>query len=158
MTQLAKRIGLLVSFFSVGLVTGSTPGLAGAPGGTLYLEVGADPSTLNPITSSDAYASQIQSYVFSSLMDRSEETYEWMPALAEKYTISKDGKTFTFTLRQGAKWHDGKPVTAGPSADGATGRWVIVARSIRVKWCSFHDQSVWPVTSDSNGSMRFRPR
>lgn len=32
--------------------------------------------------------------------------------LAEKYEVSKDGKTITFTMRDGAKWHDGEPVTA----------------------------------------------
>jgi microcin C transport system substrate-binding protein len=97
----------------VGLVYPIGIGALAAPDtGTLYLEFSADPSTLNPITSSDAYASQVQAYVFSSLMDRSEDTFEWTPALAEKYSISKDGKTFTFTLRKGVKWHDGKPLTA----------------------------------------------
>ena len=79
---------------------------------TLYLELSADPATLNPITSSDYYASLVQGYIFNSLMDRSEDTYEWLPSLAEKYEISKDGKSFTFTLRDGVKWHDGQPVTA----------------------------------------------
>jgi microcin C transport system substrate-binding protein len=104
--RLAALFCLVSSTFAASL------GHAAPDPGTLYLEVSADPSTLNPITSSDAYASQIQNYVFSSLMDRSEETYEWMPALAEKYVVSKDGKTFTFTLRKGVKWHDGTPVTA----------------------------------------------
>lgn len=32
--------------------------------------------------------------------------------LAESYTVSSDGTRFTFTIRDGAKWHDGTPVTA----------------------------------------------
>ncbi|MFN7683846.1 MAG: peptide-binding protein [Oligoflexia bacterium] len=84
----------------------------GPEGGTFYLRLDAEPTTLNPITSSDAYATQVQRYVMNSLMSRSEETYEWMPALAESYTTSKDGKSFTFRLRKGVKWHDGKPLTA----------------------------------------------
>ncbi|WP_197442503.1 peptide ABC transporter substrate-binding protein [Lignipirellula cremea] len=34
------------------------------------------------------------------------------PAAASAYTISEDGRTYTFTMRQGAKWSNGDPVTA----------------------------------------------
>ncbi|MBI2910338.1 MAG: ABC transporter substrate-binding protein [Chloroflexi bacterium] len=37
---------------------------------------------------------------------------ELIGELAEKWELSSDGKTFTFHLRNGVKWHDGKPLTA----------------------------------------------
>jgi microcin C transport system substrate-binding protein len=82
-----------------------------APKGTFNYNLSKEPTTLNPITSTDAYASTVQAYVMDTLMTRNENTYDWQPALAEKAETSKDGTTFTFTIREGVKFHDGKPVT-----------------------------------------------
>ncbi|HWR56234.1 MAG TPA: ABC transporter substrate-binding protein, partial [Negativicutes bacterium] len=48
--------------------------------------------------------------IFDSLLERDEQGY--IPWLAEKWDVSPDGKSYTFTLRTGVKWHDGKPLTA----------------------------------------------
>ncbi len=105
----------VVSILALSLVTGGCTkkqaGTAQQPG-TFYEQIDADPTTLNPITSADYYASSVQGYIFSTLLERDENNWDWVPSLAEKYEISKDGKTFTFTIRDGVKWHDGKPVTA----------------------------------------------
>lgn len=102
---------LLSSLFSLWI---STQAIAGTPvpGGTLYLHFPVDPTTLNPITSTDGYASDVQGYVFQSLLSRDDDTYKWIPNLAEKWEVPKDGKSITYKLRPGLKWQDGKPLTA----------------------------------------------
>ena len=81
-------------------------------GGTFTINATGEPTTLNPITSTDLYATTVHGYVMDSLLDRNPETYEVIPGLAEKFEISEDGKLFTFTIRKDAKWSDGKPLTA----------------------------------------------
>ncbi len=87
-------------------------GNSNAPqGGEFKMNLEEVPTTLNPLSSSDAYASVVQSFIMESLMERSPESYDWHPMLAKDFVVSKDGLSFEFTLRDGATWHDGKPVT-----------------------------------------------
>lgn len=97
---------LFISLFSLQSYAQKRP-----QGGDFTLAILSEPSTLNPINSSDAYASNIQSYVMEGLLSRDEDTYELKAELAEKWDISKDKKVFTFTLRENLKWSDGKPLT-----------------------------------------------
>ncbi len=78
----------------------------------IYYNIGGEPTTLNPLASTDGYSTAVQAYVFESLLTRDLDSYEWKPALATEWEISKDNKVFTFKLRQNVKWHDGKEFTA----------------------------------------------
>ena len=81
-------------------------------GGTLRLNFNAEPQTLNPLTSRDAYASYIHDYIFEQLIERNPDTLEWEPMLAERWEVSDDGLTITFHLDPKARFSDGSPVTA----------------------------------------------
>ena len=112
-----SALGLLLALAST-LASGpatATPVITGNPsapqGGEFKINLNLEPESLNPLTSTDLYGREVQAYMLDTLMERDPETYDWKPALAEKYEISKDGKQFTFTLRKGAKFHDGKPIT-----------------------------------------------
>lgn len=48
--------------------------------------------------------------IFDSLLERGEKGY--IPWIADKWDISKDGLIYTFTLKENVKWQDGKPMTA----------------------------------------------
>ena len=68
-------------------------------------------TTLDPMRS--AAAGNIEPYglLYARLIRKNYETGELEPGLAESWTVSDDGKTYTFTLRD-AKFSDGSPITA----------------------------------------------
>lgn len=103
----------LILFFSAHSYA-AAPNAEAPVGGsfTRNMDFGGEPATLHPIMASDIYADDVHNYVFDSLVRRDPETFDWKPRLAEKWEISKDGKTFTFFLRKNLKFHDGKPITA----------------------------------------------
>ena len=100
------------SSFSAVPKKATAPNASAPQGGTFVRNLGAEPTSLHPITSTDLYSSYVKQLVLDTMLDRSSSTYDWIPRLAEKWEISKDGKVFTFFLRPGATFHDGKPVTA----------------------------------------------
>ena len=73
-------------------------------------------ATLTPYVSSDAYASEVQSYVLESLLQRNPDTLEWEGLLAESWEFSADGMELTFRLRPGLRFSDGEPLTASDFA------------------------------------------
>ncbi|MFP3873819.1 MAG: peptide-binding protein [Thiohalophilus sp.] len=83
-----------------------------ARGDWLVDSFGTGLKTITPLVSSDAYASQVQSYVQESLLTRDPETLEWQGLIARDWQVSDDGLSFTFQLREGVKFSDGEPLDA----------------------------------------------
>lgn len=81
-------------------------------GDWLITRLPAEMDHLNPYTLSDAYAGALNSLIFDGLLDRDNETLEMKPNLAETWEISEDKLTYTFHLREGLIFSDGKPLTA----------------------------------------------
>ncbi|HBD07121.1 MAG TPA: peptide-binding protein [Syntrophobacteraceae bacterium] len=81
-------------------------------GDWLVAHLSAEPATLNPITATDAYASQINQYIYESLLKRDEQTTRLVPELAESWDVAEDHLTYTFHLKKGVAWQDGVPFTA----------------------------------------------
>lgn len=65
----------------------------------------------NPALLSVANILYARNLIFDGLT-KLNERMEAVPDLAESWTVSEDGLTYTFNLREGVKWHDGKPFTA----------------------------------------------
>ena len=80
--------------------------------GEIVITYKDDVSTLDPAIGYDWQNWSIIKSLFDGLMDYKPGTTELVPDLAESYEISPDGKTFTFKLRPGAKFTNGREVTA----------------------------------------------
>jgi peptide/nickel transport system substrate-binding protein len=59
-----------------------------------------------------AYVSRNHSYLVYDTLFAMDKDFKPQPQMVDKWSASKDGLTYTFTLRKGMKWHDGAPVTA----------------------------------------------
>jgi peptide/nickel transport system substrate-binding protein len=72
----------------------------------------SDPEQLNPLTSNDASSSEVNGYIFESLLGRNPRTLELKPVIAEaRPEISKNKLVYTFKIRKDARFQDGRPVT-----------------------------------------------
>lgn len=70
-----------------------------------------DVATLNLLLQYTETDKQVLSYLYDPLLELNADM-ELIPALAQRWTLSEDGKTFTFHLDPRAAWSDGKPVRA----------------------------------------------
>lgn len=81
-------------------------------GGEIVATYKDDVTTLDPAIGYDWQNWSMIKSLFDGLMDYEPGTTNLKPDLAESYEISPDGKTFTFKLRHGVKFHNGREMTA----------------------------------------------
>lgn len=95
----------------------STGAGTAAEDGTVTLRIGwaGSPDSLNPGVAVLSEAYSIFELVYDS-MYRLELDGSFSLELAESVDVSDDGTVWTYTLREGATWHDGEPVTAADVA------------------------------------------
>lgn len=103
-------VALLVAATFHASATGSQEPAPDAPV-VFRLAMAADPDSLDPHRSSASMTEQIMLNVFDGLLNPTPDGGV-EPGIAESYTISDDGLTYTFTLRPDVYFHNGNPVTA----------------------------------------------
>lgn len=89
-------------------------GKTGEPvkGGEITVGIAQDlDDSLDPHQTVAAGTREVLFNIFEGLVEPNSDG-EMIPAVAEKYTLSEDGTTYTFTLREGVKFHNGQTVTA----------------------------------------------
>ena len=79
-------------------------------GGTLVVASG-DPGLLNPALTPSGTTHPVTGQIFNGLV-RLDRQFKPQPDLAERWEVSDDGKTYTFHLARGVRWHDGRPFTS----------------------------------------------
>jgi peptide/nickel transport system substrate-binding protein len=78
---------------------------------TLRLVAHSDLKVLDPIWTT-AFITRNHGYMVYDVLFAKDGKGEVRPQMVDKYEVSPDKLTWTFTLRPGLEWHDGKPVTA----------------------------------------------
>lgn len=107
---------LILSIFLCSCETGKQPdgknGVSPSPKPVeLAVHVGSEPDTIDPALNSASDVATMLIHAFEGLMTLDKNGTP-VYAQAESHTVSDDGLTYTFTLREGLKWSDGKPLTA----------------------------------------------
>lgn len=95
---------------------GGQGGTQGASNQVIRFNVGAEPQTLDPAKATGIPDATIINAMFEGLTRYGADNKPG-PGIAESWTVSPDGKTYTFKLRD-AKWSNGDPVTAQNFVDG----------------------------------------
>jgi peptide/nickel transport system substrate-binding protein len=104
-----KRFAAVVATLGTVLVLGT----AGAATNTTFIYAGAaDPTYLDPALVSDGESFRIARQIFDTLVQLKPGTTTLEPGLATRWRPSRDGKTWTFNLRRGVKFHDGTAFNA----------------------------------------------
>ena len=81
------------------------------------------PATLDPMAALEGAGPLVLRQVLDTLVGYRESSTDVEPALATRWTVSRDGLVWSFTVRDGARFHDGTPLTAKEAA-ASLERWL----------------------------------
>jgi peptide/nickel transport system substrate-binding protein len=110
---LAAALALIVALVVPLAAQEVTPGEGGI---IIEGNFGGDPATFNPLLASDTSSARVAGFMFPAWVGVNPETGVFEPgrpdALVTDWSISEDGLTYTFTLRDDWTWSDGTPITS----------------------------------------------
>ena len=112
MKRLLTSTALIAALAVPAMAQDYTPDPEARTGGAITITYKDDVATLDPAIDYDWQNWSMIKSVFDGLMDYVPGTTELRPGLAESYEISDDGLTYTFKLRSGVTFHNGREMTA----------------------------------------------
>jgi len=109
-----RRFGILAlaAFFAVGV-----PSRSGAQAPALRVGLPSIPTVLDPATALECSMPFIARQGFDTLVQYRDGSSDIEPGLAIQWTVSRDGLSWTFRLREGVRFHDGTPLHARQVAE-----------------------------------------
>ena len=160
---LATAVAVVSTALLLTACTGETtapPTATGAPdaNASVAIRLVLEPGNLDIRTTAGAALDQILiDNIYQGLVSRTPEQ-EVVPALASDYTVSPDGLTYTFTVREGVTFHDGTPMTVADvvwslQTHKADATWVDSARLARVASVAADGQDVVITLSEPDSSL-----
>src|ERR1700736_1119875 len=105
--MLKKIVFGLVLTCSAGLALAQEPKM----GGVINAVIQPEPPSLMLAMIQNGPTQMVSGNIYEGLL-RYSPKLEPLPGLAENWNVSEDGKIYTFHLRKGVTWHDGKPFTS----------------------------------------------
>ena len=104
--QILTRVAILAAFAAWSCGSGETEA-----GNELIFASSADATILDPHDTTDSQSDQIIRMIYNGLI-RFDENMNIVGDLATDWNMAEDGRTWTFNLRQGVRFHDGSPFNA----------------------------------------------
>jgi peptide/nickel transport system substrate-binding protein/oligopeptide transport system substrate-binding protein len=119
MNRIFIILGVLAAGILVFAVLSMQGGRRAVEGKVLRLAMEAEPKTLDPIGITDVYSDGVGRKIHNALVRLKNNGGQGMivePDVAEKFEVSPDGKVYTFWLRKGVLFHNGREVKAADVA------------------------------------------
>ncbi|WP_029030290.1 ABC transporter substrate-binding protein [Salinarimonas rosea] len=113
MRDTTKRLLAATAILALGLVPAAAQGSAEEPraGGVLNMIAQPEPPMLMVGLNTQGPTLYVGGQIYQSLLTYG-QNLEVLPSLAKAWTVSDDGLTYTFTLEDDVRWHDGEPFTS----------------------------------------------
>src|SRR5918912_102875 len=116
MRRWPTALALGIAAIAAGAYSASGGTAGSKAGATFRLGSSSTIDSLNPYVAFNQDAYSLFEYIYPLLVQYDRSNRNFVPDFATSWKSSKDGKTWTFKTRAGAKWSDGKPLTAADAA------------------------------------------
>ena len=111
MKRIRRREVLQGAAAAAAAVTLGAPSIHAQNGQTLRFVAEADLKILDPVWTT-AYITRNHGYLVYDTLFGTDENHQVKPQMVDRTSVSPDGMRYTFTLREGLRWHDGNSVAA----------------------------------------------